>query len=137
MPGWKKNIPVCLQAEPERGERGAPGAAATAREGRSAAGCRAAGCSPSCPPSPGHGGNRPAGVRAGRPAPSILLSRRAGAGGVWGGGGRKPVPRGRYPEAGTRGPVQVVHEDGPAASAPAASNFTPRCHRPRSPGPGS
>ncbi|XP_054033849.1 basic proline-rich protein-like [Dryobates pubescens] len=77
MPGWKKNIPICLQAEPERGECGASGPAAAAKE-------------------PGDGGwerGLPShwvplqqallvsGARPGGPAPSILLRNRGRSGG--------------------------------------------------------
>lgn len=66
MPGWKKNIPICLQAEPERGERGAPRAPAALREGRRAGGPGSA-APPGAPaePMPGHGCSRPAVGRAG------------------------------------------------------------------------
>lgn len=88
MPGWKKNIPICLQAEPERGERGAPGAPAALREGRGASGPGSA-APPGAPPEPvpGHGCSRPAVGRAAGPAPSILLRRRGRSGGC---GGRHP-----------------------------------------------
>lgn len=103
MPGWKKNIPICLQAEPERGERGAPGRQPpAAREGRRAGGPGSA--APPGAPSSAHAGlgrSRPAVGRAAGPAPSILLRRRGCSGGCGGrhraGGHTGPAPAASVP----------------------------------------